>query len=130
MAKVTILNDEVLYTYNAFNLIISYAFAIAIALLAGLAGLLAALSNGVIHVNSFSALVATSRNRMLDALFAGQTLGAHPMSAEVLDRKLRFGQLNGGPNVNNLVIRHQGNTDVHAAFGEDDEISAFRRTGK
>ena len=117
--------NEVVYAYNPLNLVISYAVAVAMSALAGVAGLLAAYSNGVIHANSFSTLVATTRNRTLDALFAGESLGAVPVSRNILDRKLRFGRLMRRDRGSGEDVSNETDTDLHTAFGQDSEISAL-----
>jgi hypothetical protein len=90
---VTILTDQIVYTYHFVNLLVSYLSAGFVTLLGIFVGLYAIHLNGAVHSNSFSAVVSSTRNITLDALFYGQSLGDHSLSKEVLQRKLRFGML-------------------------------------
>jgi hypothetical protein len=73
---------------------------------------------------SFSSIVAVTRNSTLDNLLVGNSLGAEPMSKDVMAKKLMFG-----------VLRHelQGNgpgtsSDIdHASFGLCDEVARIER---
>lgn len=79
------------YRYDKQNLLISYAAATSLTLLAVAVGIYSLLSNGVAHSMAFSAIMATTRNAGLDSLSEGQSLGALPLDDQVKDVKLRFG---------------------------------------
>jgi hypothetical protein len=83
------------YAYNARNLWAAYGPAIFVTLLSVAVGFQALFSNGVSHGTSFSAILATTRNRTLDEMMVGCSLGAHPMRKDILHTRLRFGVLEG-----------------------------------
>ncbi|ATY67313.1 hypothetical protein A9K55_000361 [Cordyceps militaris] len=80
-----------IYRYNAQNLWIAYGVAIGVTLVSIGVGFLALFSNGVSHGINFSNILATTRNSSLDELFVGSSLGALPVSKDVLDAKIMFG---------------------------------------
>jgi hypothetical protein len=90
--------DDVAYRceYDAMNFWIAYGIAIALSFAAVIMGLRALWINGVSHDNSFSSIMATTRNSYLDKLTVGHSLGATPMPKEVMRTKLRFGRLDDG----------------------------------
>jgi hypothetical protein len=73
---------------------------------------------------SFSTIVAVTRNSTLDNLLVGNSLGAEPMSQDVMAKKLMFG-----------VLRHDLQRDKsgtssdidHASFGLCDEVIRIKR---
>lgn len=115
MIPVTITSLVNLYTYDWRNLVISYAIAAAFALGAATLGGLAFRQNGVGHVSSFSAIVATTRNHDLDALMEGQCLGAVPLSEDVSKTKLRCGLV--GPTTEKVR---------HVAFGLEHDVQTLQ----
>jgi hypothetical protein len=90
------LDEVVSYEYDPSSLWRAYGTAIALSLVAVILGLRALWINGVSHDNAFSSIMATTRSRYLDELTMGHSLGATPMSKEVLGTKLRFGKLSDG----------------------------------
>lgn len=64
-------------------------------------------TNGYSIDTKFSTIVATTRSPDLDKLTEGHCLGEWPMSKDVLDSRLRFGELSNKPT--------RGR--AHAAFG-------------
>jgi hypothetical protein len=87
---------ETVYGYRPYNLSLSYGIAIALSFISVLLGLYALWLNGVSHDNSFSSIMASTRNTYLDELTLGHSLGATPMSKEILRTRLRFGELGEG----------------------------------
>ncbi|KAK6065248.1 hypothetical protein SCUP515_11304 [Seiridium cupressi] len=83
------------YSYNRQNLILTYAITFALALLGLIAGCVAYLQNGVSYDNSFSAFMLTTRNKRLDELAKGRSMGAMPLENEVKKTELSFGLLQG-----------------------------------
>jgi hypothetical protein len=77
------------------------------------------LANGVSHSMSFSSILAVTRNSTLDDLLVGNSLGAEPLSKDVMAKKLMFD-----------VLRHDMQRDKsgtssdidHASFGLRDEV--------
>jgi hypothetical protein len=84
------------YEYRPYNLWLAYGIAVASSFIAVLLGLYALWLNGVSHDNSFSSIMASTRNGFLDELTLGHSLGATPMSKVILGTKLRFGELSKG----------------------------------
>ncbi|KAI2478228.1 hypothetical protein Ptr902_10423 [Pyrenophora tritici-repentis] len=85
------------YEYLPCNLWLAYGIAIVLAFLSVLLGLRVVWKNGVCHDNSFSSIMAATRNVYLDQLTLGHSLGATPMGKEIIGTRLRFG-----------VLRHDG----------------------
>ncbi|EFQ93601.1 hypothetical protein CFE70_010171 [Pyrenophora teres f. teres 0-1] len=81
------------YEYLPCNLWLAYGIAIVLAFLSILLGLRAVWLNGVCHDNSFSSIMAATRNAYLDQLTLGHSLGATPMGKEILRTRLKFGVL-------------------------------------
>jgi hypothetical protein len=81
------------YSYNAQNLWLAYGVAIFVTLFSLVVGFYAMYSNGVSYRTSFSAIMATTRNRVLDDVMVGSSLGADPMREDVMQTRLRFGVL-------------------------------------
>jgi hypothetical protein len=112
------------YYFNAWNLVLSYAIAFTISLFCVFLGLRAMFVNGVSHAMLFSSIVAVTRNSTLDNLLVGNSLGAEPMSKDVMAKKLMFG-----------VLRHdlqrdgtRMSSDIdHASFGLRDEVVRIER---
>ena len=115
MSPVTITKFVNVYTYDWRNLVISYAVAVVFALGAVLLGGVAFKQNGVSHVSSFSAIVATTRNVELDALTEGQCLGGLPISKDFGRTKLRLG-----------IIGQSKEQVNHVAFGLESNVHDLR----
>jgi hypothetical protein len=81
------------YSYNAQNLWLAYGVAIFVTLFSLVVGFYAIYSNGVSYRTSFSTIMATTRNRVLDDVMIGSSLGADPMREDVMQTRLRFGVL-------------------------------------
>jgi hypothetical protein len=96
LTQVAHYTQETVYDYRPYNLWLSYGIAIALSFVAILLGLYALWLNGVSHDNSFSSIMASTRNMYLDELTLGHSLGATPMSKEILRTRLRFGELGEG----------------------------------
>jgi hypothetical protein len=96
LTKVVHTSSQAVYEYRPYNLWLAYGIAIALSFDAVLLGLHALWLNGVSHDNSFSSIMASTRNAYLDELTLGHSLGATPMSKEILQTRLRFGELEEG----------------------------------
>jgi len=71
--------------------------------------------NGVYHENSFNEIMATTRNRNLDALARGACLGT---TDEMREARLRFGILNGGDEVRDDSQQRGVEIEIkHTSFG-------------
>ncbi|CAD6446802.1 0a3e53ad-cc74-4819-a71a-6b31110dcbe1 [Sclerotinia trifoliorum] len=86
-------NTNNYYVYHPLWLLISYGLALLFSFIAVVVGVFAMHSNGVVHSNSFSAIVATTRNPELDECLGRSSLGAEPLQTDSEDRKLKFGPI-------------------------------------
>ncbi|USP81522.1 hypothetical protein yc1106_08796 [Curvularia clavata] len=111
------------YEYLPRNLWLAYGFAIACSFTAVLLGLRALWLNGVSHDNSFSAIMAVTRNKYLDQLTWGHSLGAAPMGEEILKARLKFGVLEGSDDGDG----GGGKGMYRAGFGTDDTVGRLRK---
>lgn len=120
-ANVTIFSTDILFSYNAQILLLSYSLAIFVAFIILLFGLRALWINRVSHSSSFSAILSTTRNAELDALVQGNiALGAQPLEKSLAKQKLQFGVLqtqNGGMG---------GGSEQHTAFGLEGSVVRLR----
>ncbi|KAJ4371343.1 hypothetical protein N0V83_004560 [Neocucurbitaria cava] len=82
-----------IYEYRPRNLWLAYGIAVAFSLAGVVLGLRALWLNGVSHDNSFSSIMATTRNRFLDDLTLGYSLGSAPVPKDIARTRLRFGEL-------------------------------------
>ncbi|KAK5660201.1 hypothetical protein OQA88_13672 [Cercophora sp. LCS_1] len=82
--------------YEPFWLAISYGAGSAVALIAVAAGAYTFRSNRYgVDTAMFSTMVAVTRNRELDELMEGCSLGRAPLPQRVLRKRLRFGDITG-----------------------------------
>lgn len=113
-ANVTQTTFLTVYEYRPRNLWLAYGIAIAFSLAGVLLGLHALWTNGVAHDNSFSSIVATTRNGFLDDLSRGYSLGAAPVPRSIAETRLVFGELGG-------------EKGLRAGFGLEGETRALLR---
>lgn len=71
-----------IYRYDSHNLILSYSIAAFFTILCACVGFFALHYNGVAHSTAFSAIIATTRNRELDEVSRGHSLGALPLDLD------------------------------------------------
>lgn len=97
MTNVTTTTSMNVYSYQPFNVILAYAFAISFALLANILGIFAYISNNASHENSFSATVGTTYAIHISGLKAHEKLGELPLDSKVAGRELKwYGRDEGG----------------------------------
>lgn len=84
-------NTNNYYIYHPFWLLISYGLAFLFSIMSVAVGIHAIKSNGVVHSNSFSAIVATTRNPELDEILGRSCLGAEPLRKDPGQCRLKFG---------------------------------------
>ncbi|CAO2655643.1 Nn.00g044460.m01.CDS01 [Neocucurbitaria sp. VM-36] len=94
-ANVTQSTFVTIYEYRPQNLWLAYGIAVAFSFAGVILGLRALWLNGVSHDNSFSSIMATTRNSFLDDLTLGYSLGAAPLPKDIARTRLRFGELTG-----------------------------------
>jgi hypothetical protein len=105
------------YEYRARNLIMTYGIAIAFSAFGVLLGLRALWLNGICHETSFSSIMTTTRNRYLDEMTLGYSLGSAPTPWQVQRLALRFGGVKDG-----------GSEDrTRAAFGLEGDTVPLRK---
>lgn len=103
------------YQYAADDLWLAYGISAFFTAVSVALGLWALYDNGVSHNMSFSSFMATTRNPTLDKIVAQESLGAEPMSDQILGSKLRFG-----------VLQSHGAV-AHMGFGLSDEVTPLQR---
>ncbi|TGO51653.1 hypothetical protein BOTNAR_0349g00110 [Botryotinia narcissicola] len=86
-------NTNNYYVYHPFWLLISYGLAFLFSIMAVAVGIHAVKCNGVVHSNSFSAIIATTRNPELDEILGRSCLGAEPLREDPGQCRLKFGPL-------------------------------------
>jgi hypothetical protein len=86
------------YACNADNLWIACGVAIFVTLPSLGVRFYALYSNGASYRTSSSTIVATTRNRVLDARMIGSSLRADPMWRDVMQTRLRFGTFDADRN--------------------------------
>ena len=106
------------YSYNFATLALAYGLAIAATLFCLIIGIRAFILNGVSHATSFSAIMCSTRNAMLDDLTIGQSLAAEPKEKNLLDTKLRLG-----------LLRQQGDEGLvrRVGFGLAGEVEELHK---
>ncbi|KUJ09793.1 uncharacterized protein LY89DRAFT_761537 [Mollisia scopiformis] len=124
IVEITFLPTRNVYHYNPSPLLLSYGLALLFAILGVALGLYAFHLNGVIHSTAFSSIVATTRNRELDELARGKSLGALPRDERFGGVRLRFGGLGGGDGGNG------GEGVEHVGFGREEGVVGVRRGGR
>ena len=121
MVDVTHRNAIRIWRYEPRNLWIAYGLAIFAAGLGALIGLRALYINGVSHDMSFFTTMATTRNRTLDELTIGTSLGGHDIKKDLARTRLMFGVLR------NASDKGKDEIAVRAAFGLPSEVSKLSR---
>ncbi|KAF2831478.1 hypothetical protein CC86DRAFT_452521 [Ophiobolus disseminans] len=114
--SVTQSTSYTIYEYRPRNLIMTYSIAIAFSAFGVLLGLRAVWLNGICHETSFSSIMSTTRNQVLDDLTLGYSLGSAPTPHAVTTIKLRFG-----------VLRDGEQERSRAAFGLEEETVPLRK---
>lgn len=103
------------WQYQPFWLVLSYALAAGVTLIAVGIGLYAFRTNGYSADTNFSTFLATTRNPSLDKLSEGCCLGQTPLSKDFMRLKLRFGELEGFNGADDKGIG--SGKGEHVAFG-------------
>ncbi|KAG4026673.1 hypothetical protein MFRU_038g00770 [Monilinia fructicola] len=127
-------NTNNYYVYHPLWLLLSYGLALLFSTIAVAIGVYAIRSNGVVHSNSFSAIVATTRNTELNGYLGRSSLGAEPLQSNAGDRRLKF-----GPVVNQATTEDSNSSEEtesqsptdekipHIAFGLEENIGQLRK---
>jgi hypothetical protein len=118
LAAVTFTPTHNIYQYNPFLLVLSYGIPLVFTFFSLLLGIYTFRFNGVSHSTAFSAIIATTRNRALDGLSEGHSLGAFPLDKEMAEVRLKFGGI------------EVGEKGERAGFGLAGEVSELRKRGK
>jgi hypothetical protein len=125
-------NTNNYYVYDPLWLAISYGLALFFSAIAVTIGAYAINSNGVVHSNSFSAIVATTQNPELGEFLGRSSLGADPMKTNSPSRRLKFGPILNQTTTDNLDAGggESGVIDEkipHVAFGLEQNIGELRK---
>ncbi|TGO51420.1 hypothetical protein BOTNAR_0357g00100 [Botryotinia narcissicola] len=108
------------------HLTLSYNIATFVASMSTIIGISSCISNGVTHSTAFSALVATTCNPELDALYKGHCMGPLPTDKEMVKTRLRFGELE--KDAVEEMAGMDGSVGVeHLAFGVEDNVMRLRK---
>ena len=95
----------------------TYSIAIAFSAFGVVLGLWALSRNGICHETSFSSIMTTTRNKYLDEMTLGYSLGSAPTPQAVKELELRFGGMrDGGPE-----------DKMRAAFGSEGDTAPLRK---
>lgn len=110
------------------DLMLSYSIAAFIASMGIIVGISSCISNGVTHSTAFSALVATTCDPKLDALYKGHCMGPLPIDKEMAKARLRFGELEN--DAMEEMAGMDGSVEVeHLGFGFEDHVMRLRKPG-
>ena len=110
-----------MYSYNAHNLRVAYGVAILVTLFSIVVGFAALYSNGVSYRTSFSSIIATTRNKELDDIMMGSSLGADPMRRDVMQTRLKFGVHSKDPS-EMIQGANEGMSNERVGFGLEAQI--------
>jgi len=93
---VTVTSPQNIYTYQPFDLVLSYSIAIFAAVICAAIGFLAMMKNSLSYTNNFSTILRTTRGEDLDKLVAdgGEVNGADPLPAFIAGMELRYRPFN------------------------------------
>ncbi|KAF7880297.1 uncharacterized protein EAF02_007143 [Botrytis sinoallii] len=134
LQKILTSNTNNYYIYHPFWLLISYGLAFLFSIMAVAVGIHAINSNGVVHSNSFSAIVATTRNPELDEILGRSCLGAEPLKKDPGQCRLKFGPLldqviTGNPKSAEEESESQWQMERHShvAFGIEHNVGQLRK---
>ncbi|KAF2141994.1 uncharacterized protein K452DRAFT_308403 [Aplosporella prunicola CBS 121167] len=103
------------YAYNAIPLLASYGTVLFVTLASIAVGFAAIWTNGYAASTSFSSIVLASRNKDLDHLAQGRSLGARPLAKDIAKTKLRYGLLQSKRGV------------TQPAFGLGDSVAPLKK---
>lgn len=103
------------YVYNASPLLASYGAVLVVALASIAVGFAAIWTNGYAASTSFSSIVLASRNKDLDHLAQGRSLGARPLAKDIAKTKLKYGLLQSERRV------------TQPAFGLGDSVAPLKK---
>ncbi|TEY86578.1 hypothetical protein BOTCAL_0006g00580 [Botryotinia calthae] len=134
LQKIITSNTNNYYVYHPFWLLVSYGLALLFSTIAVAVGIRAIHSNGVVHSNSFSAIVATTRNTELDEFLGRSCLGADPLREDSGQRRLKFGPvldqvITGNPNSAEEESESQWQMERHShvAFGSEQNVGQLKK---
>jgi hypothetical protein len=123
-------NTYNIYQYHPFYLFLSYGLALLLSFVAALVGFYSLYLNGVSHSNSFSAIIATTRNMELDSLSTRSSLGADPRKVDLQNTRLKLGPLLNPidePRNKGEVYGHVTDEVPHVAFGFEENVGKLRK---
>lgn len=113
--QVTALSRRNIYIYNPLTLLLSYGIAFLVTIPCAVLGLYAFHTNGVVHSHAFSAIIATTRNPVLDIIAEGNEFGTVPLEKEVARARWMFGRIG------------DAKTGERVAFGLADEVKQLKK---
>lgn len=111
----SVLSSILVWNYQPFWLVLSYSLAVSLTLVAIVVGAYSFYKNGYTADAVFSTFITTSRSMDVDALSRGHCLGRWPLTKEVADTVLKFGE---------VAATSNGIDDArpHAGFGFPENV--------
>ena len=113
--QVTALSRRNVYIYTPLTLLLSYGLAFLVTIPCAVLGLYAFHVNGVAHSHAFSAIVATTRNHVMDIIAEGNEFGTAPLEKEVAGTRWIFGRIGNAK------------TGERVAFGLADQVRPLKK---
>jgi hypothetical protein len=113
----TVTATELVWNYKPFWLVLSYSLGVGSMCVAAGMGVVAFRRNGYSADMSFSSIVATTRNKDLDVLTEGISLGYSPLPKRFQSKRLRFGEARG---------QMAGGGVAHTAFGLEGNVTGIK----
>lgn len=109
----TVTHSVLVWKYEPFWLALSYCLAVGVTFIILIIGMHGFIKNGYAADANFSTFMATTRSMDIDTLSRGSCLGEWPKNKELLETRLRFGE-----------IETHG-SDPHAAFAFPTSFKGF-----
>ena len=105
------------FQYNRRTLFITYGAMLGLGLLAQAIGVLSFYRNGVGVVPGFLLFAMTTRNKALDSIFAGYSLGSEDVPEDVKKVEVKYG---------GIRPEEEDGLSAHAGFGFDEQIEPLK----
>jgi hypothetical protein len=121
--------SSTVFRYNRKALWITYGVGIAIGVISLAIGLLALFEYGASMKGGFLTVMRTTRNPTLDGISAGQTLGSEPVSQELGEARIKFGELSRSYDQEGKGERVAGAGPSYVGFGVEgtDDVGVIRK---
>ncbi|KAI1759467.1 hypothetical protein GGR53DRAFT_142390 [Hypoxylon sp. FL1150] len=111
----SVVSSILVWNYEPFWLVLSYSLAVSLTFVAIAVGAYSFYNNGYTADAVFSTFITTSRSMDVDALSRGHCLGQWPLTKEVADTMLKFGEVT-------IVSDSTDEARPHAGFGFPENV--------